>query len=529
LKIKKPSDWLFILILVFSSLWATKALWHVGLFTSHDGPHQVVRLLYYEQALKDGQFPPRYILSALKGFGYPLFIFSYHLPWIMAMPFRLLGLSIYDCIKIIFIITFVVSGLTMYFWQKKLWGGWGAFVGAFLYLWAPYRFSDIYVRGSLGEAMTFMFIPLVFSGNIIIGSLAIAGIILSHSLIFVLLLPVLIFYKPSWQSLKIFLLGLGLSAFYLIPAVLLKNQTIFTKTITMVAQDFSQHFPSFKQLVYSPWGYGFSFPGPNDGMSFQVGIAQWLAVGLAIFYIFRQRRISLWLIFFIFSILMMQPVSKFVWQIVNKFAFIDYPWRYLFLSVFSASVLAGFVVSPRLIGHGPTRKNILIGVLLVAVALYTNRNHIRVNAWLDWPPETFIASGETSNTFDEYTPAWVNTDYTDKKKDLIQIITGKGSWANTIKKTSTIEFTARNEEPSEYRVNVLYFPDVRILVDGKVTDYSYKTKGVLDFTVPEGQHQVFIGFQGTLLEKIALVVSVISLVIGLFYRRTFAADDYQNS
>jgi hypothetical protein len=564
----KTSDWLFIIFLILLSLFATKSLWHTGLFTSHDGPHQAVRLFYYEQSLKEGLFPPRYVLPALHGFGYPLFVFNYHLPWLLALPFSLLGLSIYDCIKVIFIITFIVSGITMYLWQKKLFGPWPAFVGAFLYLWAPYRFLDIYVRGSLGEAVTFMFLPLVLWGlticsrsdpernrvrPYIIGAIGIAGVILSHSLIFLLFLPVIILSNLSnlKRMFASVLLGFSLSAFYLFPAFLLKKDTVFTRLMAGTTSGFADHFPTIHQLLYSPWGYGFSFPGPNDEMSFQVGIAQWIVVGLSLLLFFTpgveasgakkdfqvKRKLQgfmktlffspqgwiglTFLLTFAFSIFMMQPVSTPVWKLVNQFAYIDYPWRYLFLSVFSASVLGGFCVNSFKLPKSPRflkllKPQLFLGVFLVAVAFYTNRNNIRVNAWLDWSVQAFVGDGDTSNTYEEYSPIQADKNYMRSVKELIQVLKGEGRQDQVVKKTSQISFNAQNNKDSLYRVNVWYFPQVKVLVDGKPVVYSYKDKGVLDFWVGQGSHQVKIDFIRTKLEKIGLVISGISLIILLF-------------
>jgi hypothetical protein len=597
-KFKYP-DIFFIFVLIFFSLIATRSLWHPGIWTSHDGPHQVVRLYYYWQSVRDGYFPARYILDSLRGFGYPLFIFSYHLPWIVSLPFLFFGLSIYDCIKIVTIITFIVSGLTMYWWQKRLWsdagGAWPAFVGAFLYLWAPYRFSDIFVRGALGEAMCFMFLPIIFNGltiftseveaprnkvdlngftkskniiktllfsprrwfncfvPIILIAIGIAGVILSHALIFVLLLPALIAYivfqwlnnfhlpAPSARAdsgqvkkyiktvLCGFALGFGLSAFYLLPAFFLKKETIFDRLMSGSSLSFTDHFPSLRQLLYSVWGYGFSFQGPNDGMSFQVGIAQWLVIFLSItiiivitvIAIIKKSR-GLWqsklptavffLFLFFFSIFMMLPASRPAWLVFQKFAYIDYPWRYLFLSVFSASVLAGWPVWLIKEVWKIKKIGILTGVFLIVTALYTNRNHLKVNLWLDWDPQSFIGEGETSNSFDEYRLAIADREYIKEKQKPVEILKGRGEISAVLEKTSQMSFQVKNLQDSLYRVNKLYFPEVRFLVDGRPAKFTYQDKGVLEFALSQGQHQVEIYWQRTLLEKVALSISVITFI-----------------
>ena len=80
----KKIDWLIIFLITVLSVFVLKDLFKPYFYTSHDGIHQVVRLYYFDQALRDGQIPPRWAGGLLNGFGYPLFIFSYHLPWLMA-------------------------------------------------------------------------------------------------------------------------------------------------------------------------------------------------------------------------------------------------------------------------------------------------------------------------------------------------------------------------------------------------------------------------------------------------------------
>src|SRR3989338_510683 len=96
----KKIDVLVFLFIILTSIFTLNDLFIPGFYTSHDGPHQVVRAYYYHQLLWEGQIPPRYVGSLNFGFGYPLFIFSYHLPWLMTEVFRLLGSTVFGSIKL---------------------------------------------------------------------------------------------------------------------------------------------------------------------------------------------------------------------------------------------------------------------------------------------------------------------------------------------------------------------------------------------------------------------------------------------
>ena len=56
-------------------------LFHPGFPASHDGHHQIVRLMHFHRGLVDGQLPVRWAGTALCGYGYPLFVFTYRLPF----------------------------------------------------------------------------------------------------------------------------------------------------------------------------------------------------------------------------------------------------------------------------------------------------------------------------------------------------------------------------------------------------------------------------------------------------------------
>ena len=158
----KKIDWVIILFLILISVIALRELFQSNFYTSHDGTHQVVRLYYFDKLIKEGQIPPRWVGDLMNGFGYPLFIFSYQMPWLIAEPIHLLGTSVFDSIKITFLLTYIFSGIAMYIFLTRIFGRWEAVAGTIIYLFAPYRFSNIFVRGAIGDATSFVFPPITF-------------------------------------------------------------------------------------------------------------------------------------------------------------------------------------------------------------------------------------------------------------------------------------------------------------------------------------------------------------------------------
>ncbi|MEK7182883.1 MAG: hypothetical protein AAB694_01850, partial [Patescibacteria group bacterium] len=197
---------LLIIISVFSIV-GMKALANPGLFTAHDIWHQVARFYHYNQAFIDKQFPLYWIDTLANGFGYPLFFFSYHLPWIIGIPFLELGFDIPTTIKVLLFLSYLLSGVFMYLFSSELFKNKSAaLLSSILYLWVPYHFSTILVSAAMGTAFVFTFFPLLLWGiykigndksptlGIIFTSLGLSGIILSHILTTVSLLPFIIVF-----------------------------------------------------------------------------------------------------------------------------------------------------------------------------------------------------------------------------------------------------------------------------------------------------------------------------------------------
>src|SRR3989344_5693776 len=112
--------------LIILSLVACWSFFKKGYFESHDGEWMAIRFTAFHQALSSGQFPVRFTDRLNNNYGYPVFNFLYPLPFYIAEVSKLAGAA-----------------------------------GAITYLFIPYRFVDLYVRGSLGESVAFAFVPLI--------------------------------------------------------------------------------------------------------------------------------------------------------------------------------------------------------------------------------------------------------------------------------------------------------------------------------------------------------------------------------
>jgi hypothetical protein len=527
---------LSIFIIVIFGLIGIKTLFHSGFYTSHDGEHQVIRLYQFDQALKDGQIPPRWAGTAENGYGYPLFVFSYQSPWFVGVPLLRLGFSLVDSIKAVFIIGFMASSLFMFLWLKDMLGLWPGFTGAILYLWTPYRFSNIFVRASLGEATTFIFVPLIFWGiwrlreekwmksGLIFTCLGLSGLILSHLMGVIIFVAPILFWailriQNSKEKLKVTkkilfacLLGIFLTAYYLIPAV---YEQRYTKASEILSPQYQDHFVSLQQLIYSKWGYGFDFPGvEHDAMSFQIGIAQWASIAILTFIVMinllKKKRLDktglFVILIFFFSIFMMLDVSKVIWEIVIRLSYFDFPWRFLGLSVFAGSLGAALVVNYL------KKISWIIAIFLISMALFANRNHLRVNQYTYMDDVFYKNNTQTTNMYDEYRPKTLSSDYIKKSRDRIEIDRSIVIIDKQTSKSNYLSIEGESDKDTTAKINIAYYPGWKAWVNKIEQSYITSAEGVITAKIPKGKFTLESRFTDTPIRTLSNILTILSCI-----------------
>ncbi len=537
---------LIFLIIVFSLL-GMKALLHPGLYTSHDISHQMIRIYYYFQAVNEGRFLPDWISQLANGYGYPLFFFSYHIPWIAGIPLLKVGFDIPNTIKILFFLSFLFSGIFMFFFVKSLLkNSLAAFLSSIIYMWNPYHFLIILVGASMGIAFIFVFLPLIFLGinltrenknwGVVILALGILGIVLSHTMHAVFLSPIILMFA-LWSFFntgskinflrKLFfglLLGLLISSFYLIPAINY-NDAISVHKVEAVSKLYERNFVDFKQLIYSRWGYSAISNNAKDGeLSFQVGIIQWISIlGLSLLIVFRRlakinQKLGVYLLIgFTISIFLMLDITKPIWDFLEKFIFLDFPFRLILPCMFIASIFTAIILVSF-------KKNVQIIILFtfLFIALYTNRNHLNVVEYKSiLIPDSFL-SDITSNGADEYLPVNADRKLLYKPNHYIE---GEALSASNIKyTTNSIAFDLKAEKDASASVSQFYFPGQKLYVDGKIKDFNIDKQGRINFYALEGKHSILVKYEGTPLTSFSKYLSIIGIIVLLIIIKQLAFD-----
>ena len=67
--------------------------------------------------------------------------------------------------KIVLFLGILLSGVAMYYFAKKITDDKNVgTLASILYMTMPYHLTDMYIRGSIGEFLSFIFIPVIFLG-----------------------------------------------------------------------------------------------------------------------------------------------------------------------------------------------------------------------------------------------------------------------------------------------------------------------------------------------------------------------------
>lgn len=188
---KKQNLFLF-LILLFIGLFAHMQFMNSKLNWGDDICYHLARIEGIKDALRAGQFPVLIYPEAMYGHGYLNAMYPNLFLYIPAF-IRLLGVSTATSYKFLFLLFNIGTAFVTYYSVRSMFDSKkAALFAALLYTICPYRFTNIYARAAVGEALAMTFMPLVIAGiyHVVLGNkkkwllltLGITGLLQSHIL-----------------------------------------------------------------------------------------------------------------------------------------------------------------------------------------------------------------------------------------------------------------------------------------------------------------------------------------------------------
>lgn len=529
------SYWPYILIFTLSFL-VTWPLLKTGYF-SHQDDLQIIRIFEMRRCFSDFQIPCRWVSDMGWGNGYPLFNFyGVSLYYLGALLSFLVGYII--SAKILFFVSLIAGSIGIYLLVKELWGTYAGVFSGILYMFAPYKALDIYVRGALAESFALALAPFAFyfsfklitsskkAGFGTVFSLVLFIFLITHNIMTLIFMPVLAIWMiywlafVKWKDLKevvaFSLFSLGMASFFLIPAFFEKG-LVQSDSLTRFELDFRANYLKVYQLFLDRvWGYGTSIPGPEGGMNFQIGWPHWLLAVLTLPFIFlrkmkKEKKILAILTFavFAFAIFMTHNKSTFIWINISLLKYFQFPWRFLSLAIFAASVLGGFIIS-EVKGKFRFYLFIILGVLTVVLN------------WQYFRPKEFFAiddSQKLSGQMWEEQKRGALLDYLPKtalepreeapNKPIV--VRGAAEIARFVNKSGSWELNIKVDKESDIEVPVFYFPNWQVYVNGQKYPFNHdNVLGRISFTLEPGEYKVIGKFENTPVRTVGNIITLMS-------------------
>lgn len=487
-----------LLLLLLASFFLLKPLLAPGFFVSDDGEWMVIRLSAFFQAFRDGQFPVRFLTRLNHGYGYPVANFLYPGFLYAGSLIHALSFSFVDSVKIILAGSVIAASSFIFLWLRRFFSTFASFLGALSFLFAPYMAFDLYVRGSVGEV--FALAPAtagffaIASGRIWLLAPSIGLLLIAHNSLALLFLPYLILYalaNPRPNQFAAFLLGIGGSAFFWLPALVEKQYVRFDET---VVSRYGEYFLKGDQLVLL-------------GPLFLFVFAAWFL---------SKKRYSnnlLHILVFAASSIFAISASEPIWRILPIAQYFQFPYRFLAVGMVSGA----FIVSNFVQYQKRKAQIIFAGVALVVFATTLAPRIVSVSPV--FRERGFYETNEATTTVaNEYLPRWVSVPPVQHTLRKISVVSGLGT--ATLLRSSSKRFEAEvvSQSKGTVQLSIIYYPGWGVLVDDVPVPVRFTNeRGLIEFDVPAGKHRIVAVFHETPLRLLADALSAASIVGYLFF------------
>ncbi len=534
-------------------------------FKAHDARHSVYFLVEFDRAFRAGALWPVWGPDLAVGFGYPLWLIYAPLAYFAGQGFHLLGLGFTAATKATWALGFILGALGTYRLARRWWGPAAGLVASVAFTYAPYHLVQIYVRAALAEFMALAWLPCVVLALVALwdapgprraalAALAGAALLMLHTVSMLTFVPliaglVLVLWlrdlasqrdQPHWQKAVSWtaaaaVVGGLLAAIFLVPMLLERSYIVESQWVS-ATYNYRNHFVYPLQFVDPAWGFGYSVPGADDGMSFQLGLAIIpLAVAGALAAIRGRpaslpRRVEvLFLILASFvALFMMTSASTALWDVLPLVEMIQFPWRLLAIQVFTLALLAGvaahWLEQRSSLGRRALAISAVASAILVASLPYIRAELVPAEPWRESPLAVF--DFELNFKDMRGMTRWSERQPQDEDSPLIAqylageeirraaIVAGEGNIIAQASGALSAYATVQAAGPVRLRFYTYYFPGWRGTVNGQPVElHPDPPNGLIGLDLPAGEHHVVVRFGATPVRASAVGLSLAGMMI----------------
>jgi hypothetical protein len=534
---------------LFASLAATAVVlptFFLGNASGHDFQFHLAGWLDVAGQWHEGILFPRWAEWANWGFGEPRFIFYPPASWMLGaalgsiLPWQMApGAFIW--------LALVLAALTTWRLARQYLPTPQALTAGILYAVNPYHLVIVYYRSDFAELLASALFPLLVLGalrvmrdgwnrvpalalafGLIWLSNAPAAVIATYSLALLLVVGCALGRdrKPLLAGAAAMAGGFALAAFYILPAAWEQRWVQISQALTenlRPAQNFLFTHSNDPEFVLFNWKVS------------AIALGTILITALTAVFVARQRGDfpQLWWMLLALaaaSTFLMFPASLFLWQLLPKLQFVQFPWRWLVpLNVAFAFFIAAMLQTSRKRWVGWTAILLCTGALGTALVK---------DAW--WDSEdipALIAAIQSQHGYegtDEYQPLGCdryqlpgqppasadNDDSPNLNESAVTPAPGartpiKGEGAHIALWTTEEKlFTARKNQQFTLALKLINYPAWEIRVDEKVVQANpLPETAQMSFSIPAGEHSVHVHFRRTPDRTTGSAISLFSVLL----------------
>ncbi len=554
LRLRWQQDWKWLAVLLLFVFLAGLPTFQMKQMTGHDALEYLPRATEFYRGLQEGEILPRWAPDLSQGYGQPFFLFNPPLVYYLTSAFHAMGASLVASLNLTCFLLLALAGLGMYLFAREIFGQAGGVVAGVGYILAPYTLTCLYVRYALADFAAMSLFPWAFwglrrwawgrengptskTGHLLVAAGATALLPLSSNPVALIVVPVLGLYvlflarrKRRWQvlgrGLLALALGLALSAFFWLPAIV-ERHWVKLDNLLSGHLNYQNHFVYLHQLIYSPWGFGLSLPGPYDEMSFGLGLIPLVMLGVSLV-LARYLRAQLreagegWSHFWFFigvlglAVFLVTDNSLWLWNRLSLLQYLQFPWRALVLAALATAFICAF---PFLAVREGQRQHwlflVLLGGFFLAALPYAHPEGFHEVSDADYAPEVIAGRGIEVTTTGEYEPVWAMVrPESPARASRLFVLAGRVRILEQRLTGTSCHWLLETDGPAWLRAAIFYYPGWQLVVDGQIRSPSVQNPyGLMDFGLGEGIHRVELTFRQTGLRQWATGISIAALLV----------------
>lgn len=556
----KENQILFYTIIIIIAIIMCIPLFKADVHTGHDGDFHISRTIGTIEQIKNGESP--FVISRFSnnlGFGWNLFYPP--ISTITNIIFAILTNDVVIAMRIFIFCTFLFSGIFMFKFVSEISkNNVMALIASAIYMCAPYRMLNAYIRLAVGEMLGFVFIPIIFIGicrifnkdtkHAYIFVFGTIGLVLSHNISTMLVFIIGVAYvlmnikklkdKQILKTLIVSGIIIVLSVlFFEIPLLEQKASCEYEvfRYGKMYSKDSVQgHALNPLQLLYR------NAPGADDSMFFCIGIPILIGLALTPFVKVEDELKRNYKFFFIVgAVATVMSTFIFPWIVMPDIVLmVQFPWRLLAVIVFCFSIISGINISlfiDKIIKDTKKQeliKNIILIIFIVLSCIYALTFILKLD--YEYKDSKFYEQEEIIDTkyevsryssFLEYWPqkAVRNIEYVASRDDKVSVISGNAKIENETKRNGILDFDINNvEENTKLELPYLFYKGYQVSYTKAGT--SEKTmlqtveseKGLLQINIEENMNgHINVEYHITKLHKACIIMSITTMLGYLTY------------